>query len=440
MRIRSLRLPSRNFWLQAHTVLALAAGLLYVVLGLSGSLSVYREELDVLLGPSFSLEDEPSRHMLSLEQIMRAVEQAHPKRYAPWTLELPNRADWPVTAWYARPEETADRYYAPLMVSVNPYTGEVLASRIWGETVSSWLADLHTQLLAGRGGRNLVGLLGLLLMLSAASGLYLWWPGLGGLKQAFRLRRAQGLMRLALDLHRGIGLLAAAWLLLMAATGFNLAFPELAEGVIGDTAMAHGIEGREVRSTAVPNDHPVSLSEAVVIARGLFPHAQVRRITQPAGETGSYRVNLRQRDEINQRHPFTTVWVDRWSGQILDVRNPNQFSAGQSFLAWLWPLHTGEAYGGGGRLAWFFAGGIPLLLYVTGLLRWLYRRGWIADRPTNWPEASWRGAGALRAMAIRLGPIAQATALRLRAGLIALLLALQHRLERLAAGLQRKGR
>lgn len=428
---------TREFWLGVHTILALTAGLLFVVLGLSGTLSVYREELDLLLNPALAL-DHPQKEMLPLDSLMAAVKEAHPRRHAPWTLELPRTPDRPATAWYARPEETAGRLYAPLMVSVNPYTGEVLASRFWGHTAATWLADLHTQMLAGRRGWNLVGMLGLLMLVSAGSGLCLWWPGLSRLRLAFRLRHDGRLMQLALDMHRGIGFIAAGWLLLVAFTGFNLAFPKLGETMVGDTGMSHGNEGQELRSTAIPNDHPLNLAQAVLVARGPFPRAEVRRVTQPAGETGSYRINLRQRGEINQRHPFTTVWVDRWSGQILDVKNPARFSGGQSFLAWLWPLHTGEAFGAGGRFAWFCAGTLPLLLYLTGLLRWLHRRAWVRDRPVNldWSRADL--AARARSLLTRARPGLERLLAYLRSSLIGYLLALQRQLERIAAGSQRK--
>lgn len=382
MRLDLHRLLNRQLWIRIHAYLALSLGLLFVLLGLSGSLAVYREELDELLNPRLDI-GQPAGEMLPLERIMAALQQAHPRRYAPWTLEMPRSSGSMITAWYARPEETADRLYAPLMVSVNPYTAEVVASRFWGETAATWLVDLHTQLLSGRSGWNLVGILGLLLMVSAGSGLYLWWPGLARLRAAFAIRLDGGMMRLALDLHRTFGFFGSAWLLLIAFTGFNLAFPGMAETFAGSSGMSHGNEGREIRSTAIPNDRPVSLTEALLVARGPFPHAEVRRISAPAGETGSYRINLRQQGEINQRHPFTTVWVDRWSGQILEVRNPARFTGGESLLAWLWPLHTGEAFGSGGRLAWFLAGLLPLALFTTGMLRWLHGKGWLRDRPVN---------------------------------------------------------
>ena len=60
--------------------------------------------------------------------------------------------------------------------------------------------------------------------------------------------------------------------------------------------------------------------------------------TVPMVDSGIYRINFRQRSELNQRHPFTTVWVDRWSGQIKEVRNPAKFSKGETFASWIWPF------------------------------------------------------------------------------------------------------
>jgi len=279
------RLLARGLWLKIHVYLALGAGFLFVLLGLSGSLAVFREELDGLLNPRLTVEL-PSGEMLPLDRIMAAVQQAHPRRYAPWTLEMPRSPDGIITAWYGRPEETEGRLYAHLMVTVNLYTAEVVANRFWGRRAGTWLADLHTQLLSDRGGWNIVGLLGILLTISAGSGLYLWWPGLARMRRVFVIRHDAGRMRLAQDLHRCLGFISAAWLLLVAFTGFNLAFPGVLESLTASSGMAHGNEGPEVRSTAIPNDRPVSLAEAVLIARGPFPRSDVRRVTAPAGETG----------------------------------------------------------------------------------------------------------------------------------------------------------
>ncbi len=371
--------PRQTFWLKTHRYLALSLGFFFVFVGLSGSLGVYGDALDLWLNPKLGIE-KPKENPLSLDRILSAVRAAHPQRLGSWTLEMPRTRDGMLTAWYESPRETQGRFYAPLMVSVNPYTAEVVASRFWGETATTRLLDLHTQLGIGQMGRNWAGSLGLALMVSLTSGLFSWRSGL---KRASTLNRDAGIGRLALDIHRVIGLIVAIPLLFLAFTGVNLAFPRIAESLAGTSGMGHGDEGPAVRSSAMPNDRPVGLEEAVLLARGPFPHAEVRWVATPEGETGTYRVTLRQAWEVNRRHPYTTVWVDQYSGQIREVRNPARFNAAATALTWLWPLHTGEAFGANSRLPWFFAGLAPLALFLAGLLSWLARRRIVRDFPVD---------------------------------------------------------
>ncbi len=373
------RLTSRAIWLKIHICLALSAGFFFALMGLTGSLSVYREELDELLNPQLVIE-QPTGKRQSLDKIMMAVHAAHPDRHGSWTMEMPRSPQGMITVWFDKPRETFFELYAPLMVSVNPYTAEVVASRFWGQTVSTWVLDLHTQLRLDGFGWNTVGVLGLLLMVSICTGLYLWWPGWRGILSVLKIRYNVGMIKLAFDLHRLIGLLSAPILLLLVFTGVNLSYPSILETLAGSSGMEHGETGRNIISTAMPNNHPVGLESAEFVARGPFPRAELRRVTTPAGESGIYRINLRQSAEINQRHPYTTVWVDRWSGQIREVRNPSGFTQGEIFTTWIWPVHTGEAFGGFGRLLWFVAGISLFFLYVTGLLHWLHRHGKVKDR------------------------------------------------------------
>jgi len=47
---------------------------------------------------------------------------------------------------------------------------------------------------------------------------------------------------------------------------------------------------------------------------------------------------------------------------------------GDTFLAWQFPLHNGEAFGLTGRIAVFVAGIIPALLYISGIFIWWKKR------------------------------------------------------------------
>lgn len=379
------RLKNRALWIKIHIYSALVLGLIFAMTGLTGSLSVYRDEIDELLNPDLVIPAQ-NTPLVSPDKMLAAVRKAHPHRNGVWTLEMPRSAHGAVTFWFDKPQEAVDKLYAPLMVAVNPYTGEVISSRFWGQTFTTWMLDLHTQLQMEAFGRKAMAVIAVFLFMSVLSGLYLWWPGWGLLTSAFTVRSDSGLLRWLFDQHRLLGLISAGLLLLLAFTGFHLAYPPLLETLTASAGMGHDDAGPNVHSSGVPNNRPVGLTEAVLVARGLFPSSEVRRISTPLGELGTYRINLRQHHEINQHHPMTNVWIDRWSGQIRDVRNPVKFSAGQSFTAWLWPLHTGEAVGSTGKFIWFLTGLTPLLLYISGLWHWLYRKGIAKDRQLDFPR------------------------------------------------------
>ena len=399
MRFPTQRLLNKETWLKIHFYLALIAGFFFALIGLTGSISLYRTGLDELLNPQLVI-GQPLGKRQSLDKIMAAVQTVHPGHSGAWTLEMPSSPHGMITVWYDKPRETFFELYAPLMVSVNPYTAEVVASRFWGQTTATWLLDLHTQLRLDRFGWNAVAILGVLLIVSIGSGVYLWWPGVKKIRAALAalvkggsflssgkklaLNQASlstisrslsriGLMRIAFGLHRLVGLFSAPLLVLLALTGLHLSHPSPLETLTGASGMAHGETGRNLISTAQPNNHPVGLEEAEFVARAPFPRAELRRVATPAGDSGIYRINLRQGNEINRRHPYTTVWVDRWSGQIKELRDPSEFTWSEKAIAWIWPLHSGEAFGATGRLLWFFAGMSLPALYLSGLLRWMQR-------------------------------------------------------------------
>ena len=94
----------------------------------------------------------------------------------------------------------------------------------------------------------------------------------------------------------------------------------------------------------------------------------------PNGPTGSYRINLRQDNDVSPRFPKTTVWLDQYSGKILAIRDINNDHDGDIFLRWLHPLHSGQAFGLTGRIIVCLSGIWPIILFVTGIIRWRQKK------------------------------------------------------------------
>ena len=89
---------------------------------------------------------------------------------------------------------------------------------------------------------------------------------------------------------------------------------------------------------------------------------------------GVYVVGIRQPDEILKTSSLSGVWIDQYSGELLAVRDWKQFTAGETFVAWMFPLHNGEAFGLPGRWIVFLIGFVPSVLYVTALRMWWLKR------------------------------------------------------------------
>ena len=140
----------------------------------------------------------------------------------------------------------------------------------------------------------------------------------------------------------------------------------------------HG-DGIAVKSTKINGKLTISISEVVAVANQVFPDAVLRRITTPDNENGSYIIRKYQSEEANYAWPSSVIWIDQYSGKILAYLNPYEYTAGETFLNVLFPLHSGEALGLSGRLLIFMSGFVPLILFTSGIFHWLQKRNYRRD-------------------------------------------------------------
>ncbi|MDD1622264.1 MAG: PepSY domain-containing protein [Methylococcaceae bacterium] len=362
---------ARRFWLAVHLYLGLWLGLLLSVAGLTGSLLVFYIELDEWLNPELAV-NQSSLDRQSYEMIFQSLLGAEPHRQHAWRLEIPEHPQRMITARYYKPEETEHQGFAPLLVSVDPYSGAVVAKRFWGQFAMTWLYDLHYTLLLDQGGKIAMAIVGLLLIVSLISGVYLWWPPLHKLRSALSFKKSASPERLNYDLHKTGGVYNLIVLAMLAVTGIALEIPEYINPAIGFFSPLH--KPPKPESSPASNGKRISLDQAVAIAQRQFPEARLCWIETPDGEKGSYRINLRQAGEPSRRFPKTNVWIDQFSGHILAIGDPKQHTTGDSIIAWLHPLHSGEAILMPGRMLVFAAGLACPLLFVTGVIRWRHKR------------------------------------------------------------------
>lgn len=259
------------------------------------------------------------------------------------------------------------------MLTVDPVTLEVTSSRLWGDYAMTWIYDLHYSLLLEKPGKIAIGIIGLISLISFISGIWLWWPGWAGLKHALKPQLRSGKARLNYDLHVLSGSYGLVFLLILSLTGAALALPD-------ETAMLVKPFSDLTSSPKIALNHSenaprITADQAVEIARQQFPEAELRWVETPGlNNQKAWRIAMYQEGEPSRRFPRTQVWIDPINGEVLAKRDTKQDTGGDVLMHWLHPLHNGEVFGITGRILVFIAGFLPLILFVTGLVRWLQKR------------------------------------------------------------------
>ncbi|EDT41932.1 PepSY-associated TM helix domain protein [Burkholderia ambifaria MEX-5] len=359
----------RAIWLRIHLWLGLTVGALLSVIGLTGSALVFYTSLDEafeLPAVHSSKANDPPTY----ESVLQLLKRTWPDRTGGWRLELPSGTSPLIRARYYRPAEKVDKAFAPLLVWIDPGSLRVVHHAFWGDTPMTWLYDLHYTLLIDGVGRQVVGCLGLVALISVGSGLYLWWPRRRNFRAALTVRLRASRQRTTYDLHKigGVYLLPVVAILIV--TGVLLDMPETFNPAIG---RASPLFAPPV-CKSIPGPRRISLDDALSAARLRFPDATPRWLETPDGPQGCYRFRLHRQGEPGFRFPATTVWVEAYTGAVVGARDVTAQSAGDTFLAWLHPLHSGEALGMPGRLVVLVSGLAFPLLFVTGILRWRQKR------------------------------------------------------------------
>lgn len=358
----------RKLWLQLHRWIGLTVGLLFVLIGITGSLLVFEHPLDAWLNPEV-LRVEEGTTRRSLVDVIIMAENAYPgEAFQAIFADPPQGAHDVWTIWF--PKETEDAS-GLTQIHINPYTGDITGRRVRGETFLSWTLFLHQNLLAGKVGHYIVGVAGILLMISIISGVILWWPlWKHSWRSAFFIR---GGRRLAFDLHKTTGIVSSSVLLIVAFTGVYMVFPTWIRPGVTIFSPQTIIDKDQLKSKPIADTIPINADEAISLAEKHFPDAHVTRIFLARGEEASYQVHIHRASEVGKHSTYSRVWIDKYSGEILAEKDWHQRSTSDAILAWHFPLHTGQAFGIFGQAIVCLIGLTPLALYITGLIHWWRR-------------------------------------------------------------------
>ena len=358
-----------------HRWLGVGIGLWFALVGLTGALLVWRDDVDAALNPQW-MRAQGAGPTLDAGRIAELARTAH----LLGRIERIRLPDAPGSVYRLQIRAAASRVESGrLEAFIDPVSGALLGVR----SLEKWslapphllrtLYDFHRNILLGEAGSNLVGIAGFLLMTSAISGALLAWPrSREHRRRLLAVSWRANATRVAFDLHRVTGTVIVLVLLLTTATGATLVYLNYVRDLVGRLSRVEPIPVLPFRTVA-DDDEPQPMAQLAERVRAAYPGQRITEIRfSERGLTGVL-FQLRAEGDV-QRLGDTIAWLHPVSGEVLAERSGRTRSAGESFMHWLLPLHVGSAFGTPGLVTMCAAGIAPLLLVGTGLWVWWRKR------------------------------------------------------------------
>ena len=208
----------RKATFQVHLWSGIGVGLYVLLVSVTGSVLVYRNELyaATLRDPIIVAASAPR---LTDEQLEEAATRAYPG-YAVASINRSSNPDQAVSLSLTQGTRLRARLF-------NPYTGEDLGESVpLGFWLVSKLLELHDDLLAGETGRSINGVGALLVIVVAFTGMVVWWPGIRTWRRSLTVPRNAEWQRFTWHLHSTIGFWSLGFIVIFGISGAYLGNPQ----------------------------------------------------------------------------------------------------------------------------------------------------------------------------------------------------------------------
>jgi uncharacterized iron-regulated membrane protein len=362
---------SRRWVVQAHLWVGLTVGIVISLLGVSGSLIVFRQEIYRAANAPLT-RVEPTGTPKSLQEQAEQAMRANPGAGIDF-IELPQDAS---DATEFSLEFGSGNESRNLTAYLNPYTAEVLAGTPRRLRWLDWLVRLHHNLLAGRTGRVIEGVVSVFFLWLCISGMVIWWPGRPHWKRNLTFNGRLRGWPLALSVHKAVGIWAVLILGMFALTGISFTWnvSKIVYWVTGSSARKEAPVETDWKSgnALLPIDtYLESLRQAV-------PQGQPVYVAMPGEENRFVRIGFRMRGDLGSEGAENSLYLSPGTGAVLRKDLARDEPWGERVQSSFEALHFGR-FGIGPvgdlpvKIVWVVMGMVPGVLFYTGFVPWWNR-------------------------------------------------------------------
>lgn len=359
-----------KFFRTLHLVISVAFSLFAAAVGVSGSVLVFREEIEhAVYEPRIT----KGSGTISLDALFQAASAVEPTRRVSMFF-LPLESDRTVEFILQVPDARTLKEADQMSVYVNPYTGAVEGSRRREASVVGRLRDLHFAFFSGTPGLTFNGYVAFALVFLSATGLVLWVVA-SPRNQRFRINLRGSFKSVLWNLHRQVGALGFSLLIVVSLTGayysFRDTYLKAILAVTGSTPprgaprLPAGVEGATRRS----------LDDIAAAAKSAVPGARLAVLRIPAGPTAWAATLHRDGDSGESTDSGPTAFMDPFTLNVLRIDDSATMPLGARVVKSMEPVHYGKFGGLPIKLLWAALGLMPLAFACSGALMWWNRTG-----------------------------------------------------------------
>jgi sulfite reductase (NADPH) flavoprotein alpha-component len=373
----------RKILFQVHWFFGITAGVVLGIVGITGGLLSFEEELLHALNRDVMQVVPQSADALSPGKLLDALQTANPGRRIA-ALGISGEPGAAVRVTFERGAgagAATERGRRGDVRYADPYNGTLLGAATRGEKFFQTARQVHRYLAAGEVGKQIVGASTLALIFFCASGLYLRWPAKtldwrAWLKPNFRASGRQFLWQL----HAMFATWALLFYLVAGLTGLYWSYDWYREALVSwSGAPRPSPPGNRAREGDEPE------TRAQTLDSGILDESWRVFMRESGGFSSAANVNLPSRPgqpieirylSIDPPHDraFNNLRIDANTGTVLRhdrfaARKPAARLVGSIF-----PLHSGSFFGATGKALMMIASFAMPLFTITGWLMYLKRR------------------------------------------------------------------
>ncbi len=346
----------REFWFQIHKWLGLTLAVLIIPISLTGSALVWHDWLDERLNPERVIDAPPSLPPSAYADAARRLAAPGEKLAS---LTFPEGKGAVVANLARQPQPGAGRPVRTILY-LHPSDGRLLDRTASDQGAVRVLHVLHGSLMVPGVGRQIVGWIGVAMLISSLTGLWLWWPLKGPVRRGLRWKRQPITSG---NLHHQGGFWICIPLAVLSFTGAWISFPAFFASLSGDPAGPSPAE-RMRRMAAAPIEAPALTPDTAIAAAQHHATGPLFTLTWPTDQKAEWKIAY-QRDG----GPAEVVVDDR-SGKAKPPKPPQPETVARLMRR----IHDGTGMGTTWQVIIFIGGLIPALLAITGILMWLHQR------------------------------------------------------------------